>query len=150
MEELRNLDSEVTPDVCTAYGDALHEEAAKVDLGYTDGWEEVERQLPNMKWFASAHCDLDAALEFVETRFRDFCGRHQDRASDIADRPILTFLDMLGALRRCIDSRTARRPRSLGIHQWKLLWPRPHQIGREGRAPRTRRPAPAASPDSEQ
>jgi hypothetical protein len=26
----------------------------------------------------------------------------------------------------------------------------PHRVGREGRAPRTRRPAPAASPDSEQ
>jgi len=51
-----------------------------------------------MKWLAGAHCDLDAALGFVETRFRDYCGRHQCRASDIADRPILTFPDTLGAL----------------------------------------------------
>jgi len=100
LEELRNLDIEVTPDVCTAYGDALYEEVAKVGLGYTDGREAVERQLPNMKWLAGAHCDLDAALGFVETRFRDYCGRHQCRASDIADRPILTFLDTLGALRQ--------------------------------------------------
>jgi hypothetical protein len=53
-----------------------------------------------MKWLAGAHCDLDAAQGFVETRFRDYCGRHQCRTSDIADRPILTFLDTLGALRQ--------------------------------------------------
>jgi hypothetical protein len=34
----------------------------------------------------------------------------------------------------------AQISRSLGIDQWKLLWPRPHRVGREGRAPRTRRP----------
>ena len=56
--------------------------------------------VPQADWLAGAHCDLDAALGFVETRFRDYCGRHQCRASDIADRSILTFLDTLGALRQ--------------------------------------------------
>jgi transposase len=46
-----------------------------------------------MKWLAGAHCDLDAALGFVETRFRDYCGRHQCRASDIADRSDTLHVD---------------------------------------------------------
>jgi hypothetical protein len=101
LEELWSLDIEATPDVCAAYGDALREDAAKIDMGTTTGQETVERQLPNMKWLVGAHCDLDAALGFVEKRFREWCdGPHQCAASDIADRPTLNFLDALVALRQ--------------------------------------------------
>jgi len=101
LEELWNLDIEATPAICKAYGDALHQEAAKIDMGTTTGQEAAERQLPNMKWLVGAHCDLDAALGLVETRFREWCdGPHQCATSDIADRPILNFLDTLVALRQ--------------------------------------------------
>jgi hypothetical protein len=101
LEELWNLDIEATAAICKAYGEAMRQEAAKIDMGTTTGQEAAERQLPNMKWLVGAHCDLDATLRLVETRFREWCdGPHQCRTSDIADRPLLNFLDTLVALRQ--------------------------------------------------
>lgn len=101
LEQLWNLDMEAAPAICKAYSAALRQEALKIEMGTTTGQETAERQLPNMKWLVGAHCDLDAALGLVETRFREWCdGPHQCAAGDIADRSILNFLDTLAALRQ--------------------------------------------------
>ncbi len=59
--------------VCEAYGAALRAAAGKVDRtrsNYIGIAIDLERQLPNIKWLAGAHCDIGEAVAFLETRVR--------------------------------------------------------------------------------
>jgi hypothetical protein len=99
LEDLWRLDIEATPTICSAYDDALRQEAAKIDPGLTTDQDTIERQLPNMKWLVGAHCDL-GALPLVEAQFQEWCGRHQCRRDGVADTGTFAILDTLAAFRK--------------------------------------------------
>ena len=66
--ELWQLDLQATPALCAAYDRALHRLAASDDVYDLMVAEQIEPQLPNIKFFAAGHCDLDAGLSAAEAR----------------------------------------------------------------------------------
>ena len=70
LNELWRLDLEATPDLCEAFGAALLKTATgQPDYNFNVA-EDLERQLPNMKWLVTHHCNLDDGLAVAETRVR--------------------------------------------------------------------------------
>jgi hypothetical protein len=66
LEDLWGLALEATPALCDAYGAALHRYATR-DITAGNAVPELERQLPNMRWLAGQHCNLDNGLAAVAT-----------------------------------------------------------------------------------
>jgi hypothetical protein len=70
LRELWRLDLDATPALCQAFGAApLKQASADPDYDFNVA-EDIEVQLPNMKWLAAARCDLDDGLAVAETRVR--------------------------------------------------------------------------------
>ena len=69
LNELWRLDLQATPALCRAFGAALLK-AAREPSGDFNFGEDLERQLPNVKWLVAEHCDLDDGLAVAETRVR--------------------------------------------------------------------------------
>ena len=70
LNDLWRLDLEATPALCEAFGAALLKEATGQPSYDFNVGEDLERQLPNMKWLVGAHCNLDDGLAVAETRVR--------------------------------------------------------------------------------
>ena len=66
LPQLWQIDLEATPALCEAFGAGLLKEAAGPGYDLNLG-EDLERQLPNLKWLAAEHCNLDAGLAAMET-----------------------------------------------------------------------------------
>lgn len=60
--ELWQFDLQATPALCAAYDRALHRVATSNDVYDWNVGELIKYQLPNIKFFAAAHCNLDASL----------------------------------------------------------------------------------------
>jgi hypothetical protein len=73
LKDLAELDLQATPALCNAFDAALRKDATKEGPNWNVG-EELERQLPNMKWLVAEHCRLDAGVNAVETRVRLITG----------------------------------------------------------------------------
>jgi hypothetical protein len=68
LEVLWQLDLAVTPDLCAAYDKALTQLATTDDPYETEVGEQLERQLPNIKFFVAGHCNLPSSLGATATR----------------------------------------------------------------------------------
>jgi hypothetical protein len=75
LTDLWQLALEPTESLCAGYGAALNRESAKINrttgADYLSIAMDLERQLPNIKWFVDAHCDLGDTLGGLEVRIRD-------------------------------------------------------------------------------
>ncbi|MGC2412378.1 MAG: hypothetical protein WA459_06755 [Stellaceae bacterium] len=69
LEELWRFDLAATPALCTAFVAALRQEANEDDLDWSVAGRLAE-QLPNMKWLADEHCNLDDGVTAAEARIR--------------------------------------------------------------------------------
>ena len=67
LRELWEFDLEATPTLCAAYDHALQKLAASDEFDWNAG-EHLEYQLPNIKFLAAGHCDLDAGLTAAQAR----------------------------------------------------------------------------------
>lgn len=68
LADLWQLDLSVTPALCRAYDDALHRLATSDEPYEAVVGEQIERQMPNIKFLLTARCDL--ALSFDAARAR--------------------------------------------------------------------------------
>jgi len=73
LTDLSELDLQATPELCEAFDAALRKDAAQEGPNWNVG-EELERQLPNIKWLVAAHCKLDGGVSAVESRIRLITG----------------------------------------------------------------------------
>jgi len=74
LGDLWQLDIAPTPSLCDAFAARLQKEAEE-DRGKGSYWvvvEYLEIHLENLKWLASAHCDLKDAIAAVETTARGY------------------------------------------------------------------------------
>ncbi len=71
--DLSELDLQATPELCEAFDAALRKDAAQGGPNWNVG-EELERQLPNIRWLVAAHCKLDGGVSAVESRIRLITG----------------------------------------------------------------------------
>jgi hypothetical protein len=74
LGDLWQLDIAPTPSLCDAFAAKLQKEAEE-DRGKDSYWvvvEYLEIHLDNLKWLASAHCDLKDAIAAVETTARGY------------------------------------------------------------------------------
>ena len=74
LGDLWQLDIAPTPSLCDAFAARLQKEA-EADRGKGSYWvvvEYLEIHLENLKWLASAHCDLKDAIAAVETTARGY------------------------------------------------------------------------------
>jgi len=74
LGDLWQLDIAATPSLCDAFAARLQKEAEE-DGGKGSYWvvvEYLEIHLENLKWLASAHCDLKDAIAAVETTARGY------------------------------------------------------------------------------
>ena len=67
LRELWRLDIAATPELCSALNSALIKEANAEGFD-TNAGQYLEYQLPNMKFFATAGCNLDPALDAAAAR----------------------------------------------------------------------------------
>jgi hypothetical protein len=73
LSDLFRLDIEVAREICTAYGQALGAEAAKITRERPDYLAiaiQLEQQLPNIDWLAKGGCDLDESLGLLAGNLR--------------------------------------------------------------------------------
>lgn len=70
LSELWQLELAVTPTLCMAYDRALYRLAATDDPYEALVGEQLERQLPNIKFLLAAHCDLASGLGAAQARAR--------------------------------------------------------------------------------
>jgi hypothetical protein len=79
------FDLQTPPALCAAYDRALPRVATSNDVYDWNVGELIKYQLPNIKFFAAAHCNLDASLTAArvskiiavdpgDTEWRDFLG----------------------------------------------------------------------------
>ena len=94
---LWQLDIAATPPLCAAYDQALRRLATRDEVYDMRVGEDLERQLPNLKFLAAANCDLEAGLAAAETRTRKLIMIYPD--GDEHER-WMRFLATLGALDR--------------------------------------------------
>jgi hypothetical protein len=92
LKDLAELDLQATPALCDAFDAALRKDATQEGPNWNVG-EELERQLPNMKWLVAEHCRLDDGVSAVETRVRLITGAMGERDGG---RP--RWLEFLAAL----------------------------------------------------
>ena len=95
LAELWKLDIASTPALCNAYNQSLRRLATSDEVYELKVGEDLERQLPNLKFFVAASCDLDAGLAAAEARVRKLLVIYPD--GDSHERWI-KFLADLGAL----------------------------------------------------
>jgi hypothetical protein len=69
LPQLSQLDLAATPALCEAFGAGLLKEATGPGYDLNVG-EDLERQLPNLKWLVGEHCNLDDGLAAAETVIR--------------------------------------------------------------------------------
>jgi hypothetical protein len=70
LRDLWRLDLEAAPSLCEAFGAALLKDVTEqTEYDFSVG-EDLELQLPNLKWLVGAHCNLDDGLVVAETRVR--------------------------------------------------------------------------------
>jgi hypothetical protein len=69
LPQLSQLDLAATPDLCEAFGAGLLKEATGPGYDLNVG-EDLERQLPNLKWLAGEDCNLDEGLAAMESVLR--------------------------------------------------------------------------------
>jgi hypothetical protein len=93
LQELWELDLATTPKFCASLDRALVKVAASDEVYDWTVGERLELQLPNLKFFAAAHCDLDAGLAAGEARVRKITEQNR------GDQRWEKFLAALGALR---------------------------------------------------
>lgn len=95
LDEMWRFDLAATPELCAAFAGALQRYAAReIRLDYTIA--ALERQLPNMKWLISQHCDLDPALAAIEATLQQAA-----RSAGYGSRaPLEPFLATLAELRQ--------------------------------------------------
>jgi hypothetical protein len=104
LEELWQLDVDATPALCEAFDEALREEASRLNLSSSDDnaaklKDELMRQLPNIKWLVSAHCELGETMARIEKTVRLIWGvATAFPATDVSEA--LAFADTLAALRQ--------------------------------------------------
>jgi hypothetical protein len=95
LTALWQLELSVTPALCAAYNRALHRLATTDDPYESDVGSELEEQLPNVKFFVAADCDLASGLDATVSRVRkiaELIPAYEKRWTQI--------LATLGALRR--------------------------------------------------
>ena len=68
LVDLWQLDLAATPALCTAYDHALMRLAATDEPIASEVGKQIERQLPNIKFFVGAGCDLAASLGAAAAR----------------------------------------------------------------------------------
>ncbi|MFZ2006345.1 MAG: hypothetical protein WAV02_14770 [Stellaceae bacterium] len=68
VPELWAFDLAATPALCATYDDALRRLAASDEVYDLMVAEQIEPQLPNIKFFVAGHCNLDASLTAAEAR----------------------------------------------------------------------------------
>jgi hypothetical protein len=68
LVELSQFELAVTPALCAAYDRALHQLAMSDDPYEAMVGEQLERQLPNVKFFLAADCDLASGLDAAKAR----------------------------------------------------------------------------------
>jgi hypothetical protein len=68
LVDLWQLDLAATPALCTAYDRALAQLAATDEPIESEVGKQLERQLPNIKFFRAAHCDLATGLGAAAAR----------------------------------------------------------------------------------
>jgi hypothetical protein len=66
--ELWQYDLQATPTLCAAYDRALQRMATSTDLFDLNAGQQLKYQLPNIKFFAAGHCNLNAGLTAAEAR----------------------------------------------------------------------------------
>jgi hypothetical protein len=66
--ELWQYNLEPTPDLCAAYDRALLKLATNSEMFDLNVAQSLQYQLPNIKFFAGGHCNLDASLTAAEAR----------------------------------------------------------------------------------
>jgi len=76
MQELWQFDVQATPALCVAFDGAIQRMATGDEFDWNVG-ERLERQLPNIKFFAAGHCDLDVGLSAAEARVRKITAVNQ-------------------------------------------------------------------------
>ena len=70
LKNLWDLDLHAAPALCAAYDQALLKMATTTELFDLNAGDQLEWQLPNMKFLAAGHCDLDTGLAAAEARIR--------------------------------------------------------------------------------
>lgn len=70
LAELWQLDIAATPALCTAFDESLRRLATSDEVYELKVGEDLERQLPNLKFLVAGHCDVDAGLATAEARVR--------------------------------------------------------------------------------
>jgi hypothetical protein len=74
LTDLFRLDLQVTPDLCTAYDQALAAAASQVTRARSDYLSvaiDLEQQLPNVRWLVDGGCNLNDALGILAGNVRD-------------------------------------------------------------------------------
>jgi hypothetical protein len=97
LSALWQLDIEATPALCTTYDQALRRLATSDEVYEVRVGEDLERQLPNLKFLAAENCGLEAGLAAAETRTRKLVVIYPD--GNEHERWI-RFLTTLGTLHR--------------------------------------------------
>jgi hypothetical protein len=80
MQELWQFDVQAAPGLCAAFDRAIQRMATDADQFDWNAGERLERQLPNIKFFAARHCDLDAGFSAAEARVRKITAVNQGDA----------------------------------------------------------------------
>jgi formate dehydrogenase maturation protein FdhE len=94
LYELWQFDLQATPALCAAFDRALLKIATADELYDLNAGERLERELPNIKFFAAGHCNLDASLTAAEARIDKII------AVNRGDKEWTDFLATLVALHR--------------------------------------------------
>ncbi len=95
LADLWQLDLTATPVLCAAYDRALHRLATTDDPYEAVVGEQLERQLPNVKFLVAADCDLASGLDAADARLRRIAA-----ANPADEERWAQFLATLRALRR--------------------------------------------------
>jgi hypothetical protein len=76
LQELWEFDLEAAPTLCAAYDRALQRLATSDEFDWNVG-EHLENQLPNIKFLATGHCNLDAGLTAAQARINKIIAVNQ-------------------------------------------------------------------------
>ena len=79
LADLWQLDIDSASALCTAYNQSLRQLATSDEVYTLKVGEDLERQLPNVKFRVAANCELDAGLSAAEARVRKLLAPSLDR-----------------------------------------------------------------------
>ena len=121
LADLWQLDIDSTSALCTAYNQSLRQLATSDEVYKLKVGEDLERQLPNVKFRVAANCELDAGLSAAEARVRKLLVIYPD--GDGHERWIKLQAD-LGALHPDTPRREPKRSGGhVSEHALNLRWP---------------------------